>query len=167
MKTLLKIIACAVLGCGAARAGEGGNGAPTVDTQGKGNVTGKVFEPTRKSEFAATGTERDPFWPIGWTKPETGAGDVPAPETLHATDFSVTSILLNQPAIAVVNGREMAEGEVAAFIVGGQQVYVQLAAVLDGRVILRWQGKNLVVPLHRDEDALTGVYNGQPATALR
>ncbi len=29
---------------------------------------------------------------------------------------------------------------------------IQLMAVEDGRVILRWQNQNITVPLHRDED---------------
>jgi ABC-type amino acid transport substrate-binding protein len=87
-----------------------------------------------------------------------------APMMPHAEDFTVTTILLNSPPMAVINGKEMEEGEIVAFPIGGQQVTVQLMAVQDGRVILRWQNQNIVVALHRDEN-LTGIYNGQPATA--
>ena len=66
-------------------------------------------------------------------------------------DFVVTSILLNQPPIAVINGKEMVEGEVVAMNFGGQKVNVQLTAVQDGQVILRYQDQNLVVPLRRRE----------------
>jgi hypothetical protein len=40
-------------------------------------------------------------------------------------------------------------------------VAVQLMAVQDGRVILRWQNQNIIVPIHRDEEL------SEPVTALR
>jgi len=46
----------------------------------------------------------------------------------------------------------MAEGEVASLPVDGQDVTVQLLAVKDGQVILRWQNQSITVPIHRDED---------------
>jgi len=73
----------------------------------------------------------------------------------------VTTILLNEPPMAVINGKEMAEGEIAALPVNGQNVAVQLMAVQDGRVILRWQNQNIIVPIHRDEEL------SEPVTALR
>ena len=67
------------------------------------------------------------------------------------------------PPLAVINGKEMAEGEIAALPVDGTPVTVQLMAVQDGRVILRWQNQNLIVPLHRDESM--SPQDGAPATA--
>jgi L-ascorbate metabolism protein UlaG (beta-lactamase superfamily) len=102
--------------------------------------------------FTATATEHNPFWPIGWVKTETDTTDTSAPTVPHTEDFTVTTILLNDPPMAVINGKDMAEGEVAALPVNGANVVVQLMAVQDGRVILRWQNQNIVVPIHRDEE---------------
>ena len=110
------------------------------------------FPLKNRSTFAADDGKHNPFWPIGWAKTAvaTSAPAVPAP-LVKPGDFVVTSILLNQPPIAVINGKEMVEGEVVAMNFGGQKVNVQLAAVQDGQVVLRYRDQNLVVPLRRRE----------------
>jgi hypothetical protein len=125
-----------------------------------------TYTPKRKSVFTASAEQHNPFWPIGWVKIEEGA-DSSAPVVPHAENFSVTTILLNEPPMAVINGKDMAEGEVAEMPIDGQNVAVQLMAVQDGRVILRWQNQNIVVPIHREEQ-LSGVADtAEPATAQR
>ena len=64
--------------------------------------------------------------------------------------------------MAVINGKDLAEGEIAALPINGQNVVVQLMAVQDGRVVLRWQNQNIVVLIHRDEVLNTPA----PETAL-
>jgi hypothetical protein len=110
----------------------------------------------QKSYFTGTSKDHNPFWPIGWSKTaiagsgySTGPAVVVAP---HAEDFVVTSILLNEPPLCVINGKELAEGEIATLpTAGGQMLTVQLIAVQDGHVVLRWQNQNLTIPLHRNE----------------
>lgn len=129
---------------------------PVVQTKqssaSTGSLPAKAAAPKRRSVFAASMNDHNPFWPIGWVKTEAVAGDTSAPLVPRAEDFSVSCILLNEPPMAVINGKEMAEGEVAAIPVGSQAVMVQLIAVQDGRIILRWQNQNLTVPLHRQEE---------------
>ena len=108
--------------------------------------------PKPKSTFSGTADDHNPFWPIGWVKTDTiQLPDNQAPIVPHAEDFTVTSILMGEPPLAVINGKGMAEGEVAQFPFNGQNVPVQLMAVRDGSVVLRWQNQNLIVPLHRNE----------------
>jgi hypothetical protein len=135
--------------------------APVVETKPAVSGTTTMASLRTKSVFSASVNDHNPFWPIGWVKTESLPSDTAAAVIVpHAEDFTVSSILLNEPPMAVINGKEMAEGEIAAVTVNGQPVMVQLIAVQDGRVILRWQNQNLVIPLHRNE-ALT------PVTALR
>lgn len=111
------------------------------------------------SSFQASSMAHNPFWPIGWAKAApvaavaTAAPAVPV-AALKAEDFVVTSILINEPPLAVINGKEMAEGEMALMQVGSQRIVVQLAAVQDGRVVLRCQNHNIVVPLRRKGEIL-------------
>jgi hypothetical protein len=152
MKTLLSA-AIVLIACNAARAGDsnpaaGKKAAATVDTQ---PATPATYAPKRKSAFTATAQQHNPFWPIGWVKIESERPDTVAPVVPHSEDFIVSTILLNEPPMAVINGKDMAEGEVAALSINGQNVVVQLMAVQDGRVILRWENQNIVVPIHRDE----------------
>ncbi|MEA3187650.1 MAG: hypothetical protein QOD99_1480 [Chthoniobacter sp.] len=114
-----------------------------------------------RSAFSTGDSVHNPFCPIGWTKTvvaSTGQETTTA-ALLKAEDFNVSSILLNNPPLALINGKAMAEGEVFRMQIGTQQVLVQLASVQDGQVVLRYQGQDLIVPLHRRGDA--------PRTALR
>jgi hypothetical protein len=156
MKTLLTI-SCLTLACAVARAGDPNTTAPVVDTTSAAAATG--YTPKTKSVFTATVDQHNPFWPIGWVKTaeESSASDSVAAVIPHAEDFNVTTIMLNEPPMAVINGKDMAEGEIAALPVGSQNVVVQLMAVQDGRVILRWENQNIVVPIHRDEDLSNAV----------
>jgi hypothetical protein len=149
MKKLL-FLAILTVACHAVHAGDttaASKGSPTVDVK----PASSAYEPKHRSTFSATATAHNPFWPIGWVKTEALNQTADAPTMPHAEDFTVTTIMLNDPPMAVINGKDMAEGEVAALNAGGRMVTVQLMAVQDGRVILRWQNQNIVVPLHRDE----------------
>jgi len=172
MRRLLSIT-CFLLACHAVQAGDPtkanaavAKATPTVDvkpasikadtaaTTGTAGTAGATeYAPKTKSVFRGTMNERNPFWPIGWVKVDSGTStdNAPAPVVPHSEDFSVSTIMLNEPPMAVINGKDMAEGEVATLNVNGQPVMVQLMAVQDGRVILRWQNQNLIVPIHRDE----------------
>jgi hypothetical protein len=159
MKTLLTI-SCLTLACAAAYAGDPNTSAPVVDTTSGAATTG--YTPKTKSVFTARVDEHNPFWPIGWVKTveESSAADAGAAVIPHPEDFNVTTIMLNEPPMAVINGKDMAEGEIAALPINGQNVVVQLMAVQDGRVILRWQNQNLVVSIHRDEELSGTAMNG-------
>jgi hypothetical protein len=145
MKKLLSTT-CLLLACHALHAGSAS--APVVDTT---SAQTPVYTPKNKSIFTGASNAHNPFWPIGWVKTAEQNSDT-ATVTPKSDDFMVTTILLNDPPMAVINGKDMAEGEVAQLPVEGQDVTVQLLAVQDGRVILRWQNQSITVPLHRDED---------------
>jgi hypothetical protein len=158
MKTLISL-ACLLAAGPVVRAGDANaaaaKAAPSVitkQTAGEADAAG-VYVPKTKSFFNGTDNDHNPFWPIGWVKSEEASGDDAANALVpHAEDFTVTTILLNDPPMAVINGKDMAEGEVASLSVNGQAVVVQLMAVQDGRVILRWQNQNIIVPIHRQEE---------------
>jgi hypothetical protein len=127
-------------------------GAPVVDTQ-PAAIAG--YTPKTKSVFTSTADQHNPFWPIGWVKTVNDSVDTSsAPVVPHTDDFLVTTILLNDPPMAVINGKDMAEGEVATLQTAAGSVVVQLMAVQDGSVTLRWENQNLVVPIHRDDPLL-------------
>lgn len=100
------------------------------------------------SVFKGSEMSHNPFWPIGWSKSTQAVSAIPE-ATLTVADFTVTSILINEPPLAVINGKAMAEGEMLAVTFQNQKVLVQLAAVQDGQVLLRYRDKSLIVPLTR------------------
>lgn len=115
-----------------------------------------VFKLKHRSTFTLQESARNPFWPIGWTKPAaaaptaTGEPVVEAIE-LHSQDFQLTAILLGTPPMVVINGREYVEGDFLK-VSGGAKV--QLARVLDGQVILRSMGKDYPIILRRKGESM-------------
>jgi hypothetical protein len=136
---------------------------PASHPQTQSETSAGRFKLKNRSSFAVSSMDaHNPFWPIGWTKSpavpvaQTTAESAPAAVTLKADSFVVSSILLGNPPLAVINGREMAEGEIVAIQIGAQRLYVQLASVQDGRVVLRYLNQNLIVPLRRTGEPLPG-----------
>ena len=72
------------------------------------------YELQKKSAFTLAADRRAPFWPIGWVRranePRTEITDAPK-QKIDEKAFAVTSILVGNPSLAVVNGRAYSEGE--------------------------------------------------------
>ncbi|MGA3171211.1 MAG: hypothetical protein ABSE62_09365 [Chthoniobacteraceae bacterium] len=145
MKKLLAI-SIALLACQAVWAGN------STTKKAAASSASDAYTLQKKSYFGGTGNDHNPFWPIGWVKMADASADDAAPAVPHADDFIVTTILLNEPRLAIINGKEMAEGEIAELPFDGGTVMVQCMAIEDGRVIIRWENQNMVVQLHRDEE---------------
>ena len=127
------------------------------------------YQLKNRSVFTSATAAHNPFWPIGWVKAATVNNVANAPlALLKAEDFSVTSILLNDPPLAVVNGKEMAEGEILPMNIGNQPMLIQLAAVQDGQVVLRCRDQSVVILLRRKgELPAATVRTAAAQTALR
>jgi len=120
-----------------------------------------------KSNFSAVNEDlRAPFWPIGWVKRKpmqasaSAAQVVEAPKVLFdEKNFKVTSILLGNPSLAIINGRTYGEGEslratgapgvTAAAI--PQSARVRVYRINDGSVILQNQEQMITIALQRPE----------------
>ncbi len=123
------------------------------------------YEVKAQSSFRVEDSTRPPFWPIGWVKRSTTAVQPEAAPvvraTLSADSFSVTSVLLGNPSLAVINGRAYGEGETvrmpkAAATGKGTPtksgLRVQVARILDGRVLLKSaDGQSLEIGLRRGQ----------------
>jgi hypothetical protein len=91
----------------------------------------------------------NPFWPIGWVKqgPVPVATAVRPTTTLNPANYSISSILLGNPAIAVINGREYEEGQY--LLQDGRKTDVQVASIRDGEVILRSADAQISIQMKR------------------
>jgi hypothetical protein len=132
------------------------------------------YELKAKSSFQLNDETRPPFWPIGWVKRVRNAAQSAAvPEVrqeLTAEAFSVTSVLLGNPSLAVINGRAYGEGETvrmprAAAEKGaptkGRGPRVRVKRILDGRVLLESSdGQTVEVAIRRGK--LTEPKAGNP-----
>src|SRR5688572_22292617 len=129
------------------------------------------YELKHKSSFTTLGeNDRAPFWPIGFSKrkvvatpTETTRVAVEGPKVvLEEKNFKVTSILLGNPSLAIINGRTYSEGEflrmprpAAATAATATPIplgaRVRLYRINDGSVVLQNQDQLLTVTLARPE----------------
>jgi hypothetical protein len=111
-----------------------------------------------RSAFALPATTRPPFWPIGFVKGEAKrvAGPAAPRPAVDESSFRVTSILLGNPALAVINGRAYSEGEYLR-MPKGTPVRIRVQRIADGGVVLQTADQVLNVALHRAEAGLKKV----------
>lgn len=122
--------------------------------------TPRPYQLQRKSTFAASETQRAPFWPIGWVKRKPGSPEatvitVPRP-AMDEKAFKVSSILLGSPSFAIINGRTYSEGE---FLrqprtdakAPNAAARVRVYRIDDGKVTLQQHEQLLTVMLQRPE----------------
>lgn len=114
-----------------------------------------AFKLKNRSSFHPGDMARNPFWPIGY-KPATApdgnnaAAVTPSDLQLKVDNFQVSSILLaGADSLAVINGKEFAQGETGPVQVGGAKLNVHVVAIGDGEVTLVCQSQSLNVPLRR------------------
>ena len=125
--------------------------AARTHAQTPARVSGKDYVLKNVSTFNAPPTEsRNPFWPIGWVPaapvPVTAQAAPPVVEA-RADQFTVTSISVDAPALAVVNGQTRGVGERILVPGGaaGAQEFVTVKRITDGVVTLDYKGKELLV----------------------
>jgi hypothetical protein len=121
------------------------------------------FALKNKSTFTLSAEQRAPFWPIGWTKravSTTQVKDMPK-VTLDESAFQVTSILVGEQSLAVINGRAYSEGEFLRLPKGSQPIRIRVQRISDGSVTLQYGEQMLMVGLRRPE-----LVEKPPETAL-
>lgn len=103
-----------------------------------------------KSVYEATNA-RNPFWPIGWSKPDpTNTQAVAAAPILTPAAFALSSVIGGAgDRFAILNGKAVQEGQQFGLAVNGQVLMVTVQAIEDGQVILAYKGGQVVVPLRR------------------
>ncbi len=95
------------------------------------------------STFAVERTARNPFFPIGFVPSTSEAPAVVAdlPPELPPDAIRVTSILMGDLPLAVINGREYARGEALVVTVENQQVDVLILEIGDGYILAGVRGR--------------------------
>jgi hypothetical protein len=112
------------------------------------------YELQKKSAFTLRTETRAPFWPIGHVPNKTASpvqvAAAPKPK-LDESAFTVTSILVGNPSLAVVNGRAYSEGELLRMPKGSAPLKVRVQQITDGAVTLQHERQTLVVAMKRPE----------------
>ena len=108
-------------------------------------VSGKEYVLTHTSNFQPLPNgQRNPFWPIGWTPsaPVAAAAAGPVLLDVRADQFVVTSISLDAPALAVVNGKTRGVGDRIP-VSADSKDFVLVKQIVDGAVVLDYHGHEL------------------------
>ena len=113
------------------------------------------FNLPQHSTFDGSLLQRDPFLPIGWKPPEAAAiplsNSPAAPPTIESvlqpTAFVVSSISLDRIPLAIINGKAYGEGDSIPFTALGQKIQLQVFAIRDGEVILRYNELKITCPI--------------------
>src|ERR1041384_731552 len=102
-----------------------------------------------KSFFTISPETRAPFWPIGWVKRAGTPKEIREKPsvTLDENAFSVTSILMGSPSLAVINGRAYSEGELIRMPKDSSGLRPRVQSINDGTVTLQYADQTLVVAL--------------------
>lgn len=107
--------------------------------------SGKEYVLAHSSSFdAPSNGTRNPFWPIGWT-PSAVVG--PAQTAVQQLDvkaeqFVVTTVSVDYPPLAIINGHSYAVGDQIP-VTADKRVFVTVKQILDGVVVLDYQGHEL------------------------
>jgi hypothetical protein len=107
-----------------------------------------VIELKHKSSFDAPDV-RNPFWPIGWKKPNAKNPNASGPE-LSPASFALTSVTMGTGThFAILNGKIMQEGQQFGLQFGKEIYQVTVKSIQDGQVVLAYQENEVIVPLRR------------------
>lgn len=108
-------------------------------------TSGKELALGHGSSFNAppNGT-RNPFWPIGWTPSAVVTPTQTAVQQadVKAEQFVVTTISVDYPPLAIINGKSYGVGEQIP-VTADKRVFVTVKQILDGVVVLDYQGHEL------------------------
>ncbi len=107
-------------------------------------VSGKEYVLAHTSSFQPQPNgQRNPFWPIGWV-PTAVVASVAAPVLVDVRpeQFVVTSVSLDAPALAVINGKTRGVGDRIP-VSADSKDFVVVKQILDGEVVLDYHGREL------------------------
>ena len=105
--------------------------------------SGKEYVLTHSSSFTAPpANARNPFWPIGWVPSAVVATQAAVVLSVRAEDFTVTTISMDFPALAVINGKTRGVGDHIPVGADGQDS-VTVKQILDGTVVLDYHGREI------------------------
>ena len=155
MKRLSILLALGIVSTGSVYAQKPAPAAPAAATPPPAQAAAPVPAVPRetkivnRSSFDADGgpTARNPFLPIGYVRP---VRETPREVVLDVRPemFSITAILLGDPPLAIINGKDRGVGDRIPLNASGSE-FVLVRRISDGEVIMEYRGRTIVVPAGR------------------
>jgi len=109
-----------------------------------------AYRASTKSSFLAPEKSRNPFWPIGYTaRPKTAGTTEEQLLRIPVEQFKVTTIILDTPSIAVINGKDYTRGQFLAMPSAGGTAKLLITNIEDGFVTVQYQSLVAKIPITR------------------
>ena len=142
---LLVLLAAIAPACLCAQAPPAASAAPTpAPTAAPAPPAPREVKITNRSSFDPDGpTKRSPFLPIGYVRAtkETPREVIP---DVRAEMFTISAILLGDPPLAIINGKDRGVGDRIPVNASGTE-FVIVRRISDGQVTLDHRGRPIVV----------------------
>jgi hypothetical protein len=149
MKRSCLLLVIALLPVGALQAQTPGPTAPAPAPPGPpAPAAPRETKVVNRSSFDPEGpTKRNPFLPIGYVRP---VQEAPREVVLDVRPemFSITAILLGDPPLAIINGKDRGVGDRIPLNASGTE-FVLVRRISDGEVVMDYRGRTIVVPAGR------------------
>ncbi len=105
------------------------------------------YTPPSTSAFEGEKDGRNPFWPIGWEPTEEVVQEVKRERIpfVPSQHFKISSTLMGQVPLAIINGKSFAPGELVPIQFNGRDLLFKVEKVKDRAVVLSIKGKEFEV----------------------
>ncbi len=102
-----------------------------------------------QSTFAPPEKGRNPFWPIGFTPRAKAAVNEEQLLRIPIEQYKVTSIILDTPSIAVINGKDYTRGQFLTLSTTTGTVKLLITNIEDGLVTVQYKALIGKIPISR------------------
>lgn len=108
-----------------------------------------AYRATTKSTFVPPEKGRNPFWPIGFTPRAKTAINEEQLLRIPIEQYKVTSIILDSPSIAVINGKDFTRGQFLNLATATGTIKLLITNIEDGFVTVQYKALIGKIPISR------------------
>ena len=109
----------------------------------------KQYRAATQSKFAGPEKGRNPFWPIGYVARVKSAPNEEQLLRIPVEQFKVTSIILDTPSIALINGKDYTRGQFLPMTTSTGSVKLLITNIEDGFVTVQYKSIIAKLPITR------------------
>ena len=112
-------------------------------------TTAKQYRAATKSSFNIPEKGRNPFWPIGYVARVKSAPNEEQLLRIPVEQFKVTSIILDTPSIALINGKDYTRGQFLPMTTATGTAKLLITNIEDGFVTVQYKSIIAKLPITR------------------
>ena len=112
-------------------------------------TSSRQYRAATQSKFASPEKGRNPFWPIGYVARIKSAPNEEQLLRIPVEQFKVTSIILDTPSIALINGKDYTRGQFLAMKTATGTAKLLITNIEDGFVTVQYKSIIAKLPITR------------------